>query len=276
MRGLRAPEMADGGFWKALGRITQNAAADLLVKLSPRLSPEERSDIMDSFGSAQQSFLAVLAIRLGFWFEWPWRLFAGGAPGEERFRAIIHEALECTSNHPLIEEIQGPRELGIEAGSFALGTPLSELPLMRRLKAKLMCLPVGEQDVEGVHARIGKAGVLQHCSSCLAAPLHMQIHVHRPPLQCNVQPKSSRNRMASFVSMLQDNKNRPTQESDFALLQLRLEVPGARGPPGGASLLRRVPQRNAHRQGAHFSLQMPGLWRASVHDWAQRHTPSME
>jgi len=275
MRGLRAPEMANGDFWKAMGRITQNTAADLLVKLSPRLSPAQRTDIMDSFVSAQQSFLGVLAIRLGFWLEWPWRLFAGGAPGEDRFRAIIDEALNCPCDHPLIKEIQGPGELGIEAVSFAMGTPLSVLPLMRRLKAKLMCLPVGEQDVEGVHARIGKAGVPQHCSSCLA-PLRMQIHAHRPPLQCNVQPKSTRNHMASFVPMLQDNNKRPSQACELVLLQLRLEGPGARGPPGGPVLLRRVPQRTAYHQGAHFSLQRPGLWRASVHDRAERHTPSME
>lgn len=125
------------------------------------LTEEERALVVRNWAGGKRHVLFSLRLKMSFWFQLPWCLFALAHPDEATARASMRRALalyatagDGANHHWLTMLMCCPGSaLHDQLLQFSLGNlQMSQAPLLQRFAARFRFAPVTERWVEGEHA----------------------------------------------------------------------------------------------------------------------------
>eukprot|EP00439_Symbiodinium_sp_Y106_P026235 s8251_g3.t1 len=180
LRGLRAPELAADAFEPFLRELSALSAA--AVALTCRATtPADKAWILEDFECGRQHLLFSFIMQTACWSHLPHKLCAIGHSSPEVARVHGATCLRMWAN--MSQEQQGcshkltqlllcrGNRLEQQLRDFVQGTPLTALPQLARMAARLRFIPLSEKRIEGRHAFVHK--VLKKASNAGPAFLSM-------------------------------------------------------------------------------------------------------
>lgn len=156
MRGLRAPELAAGDFFRVFDELVDKTSAELLVTLPRDLGFDDRMNLLHDFESGKNHLRFVVRLRLAHWNNFPWKIYGCAHASKAVRRKFLEMCLNATpdevaSCHLLQDFLSDSvRE---EANQFLLqDDDVRNYPGLSFFIAKLFFCPTAEREVEGDHA----------------------------------------------------------------------------------------------------------------------------
>ena len=188
MKGLWAPWLAAGGLIRLVGRWMDTALTTLLFELAVLgLDNRERGIVLRDFDAARRHVWLTIVLKLSFWRELPWCLFALGHWSEGVARHCCRRALRMftaqgaeANRHIITRLLLDPAQHGRrQLERFALeNEPLDALPFLNRMAARMLFTPVVERWIERQHrlqamasAAAPNAGIVHHAYVGCLKPL---------------------------------------------------------------------------------------------------------
>jgi mRNA-degrading endonuclease YafQ of YafQ-DinJ toxin-antitoxin module len=195
MRTLRAPECAAGEHFRILDRLMLLGHSMLLLHPCVSvLSAADRSVVLSDFARARQHTNMFLQVRLSFWRQLPWSLFAIGhhqrpvaiASAQRSLRLYANSPPEA-EHHSLTAELLDPQSVaGAQMQLFAQGTrALEDLPCLLFWAAKMKFAAVTERWIESLHAQTKR----MLATAPHASMLHVAWHGVQLPLRSRLLQK---------------------------------------------------------------------------------------
>ena len=161
MATLNAPEFAAGDHLSIIQQLCQAALASVLGhELVRCLVDAERQLVISDFDRARRHIVFNLTLKLNFWKQLPWALFALAHSVTAVARTCCRRALRKfrdapdATHHWVTRLLCDPRWPGFAAFSaFCEGeAAISESLLLLRMAARFRFAPVAERWIEGRHA----------------------------------------------------------------------------------------------------------------------------
>jgi hypothetical protein len=195
MRTLRAPECAAGEHFRILNRLMSLGHSALLLNpCVSGLSAGDRSVLLSDFARARQHVNTFLQVRLSFWEQLPWSLFAIGHHKRSVAIACAQRSLRQYANSPpdaehhrlTIELLDHQSVAGVQMRLFAQGTlALEDMPCLLSWAAKMKFAAVTERWIESLHAQTKR----MLATAPHATMLHVAWHGVQLPLRSRLLQK---------------------------------------------------------------------------------------
>ena len=165
MRGKRAVEVASGAIAEYMAQRRQTAASDLLCRLPESLTSDEIVSIVDDFNFGVAHMDAQASLKLRHWSLLPWSLAGSGHWNEDIARKCVEKCLklfDAVEPNPALHHrvtwywLRPGSQARTELEAFVNGAPRDSLPLLSKLAAEVMFMPLVERCQEGQHSLVNR------------------------------------------------------------------------------------------------------------------------
>ena len=153
LRGRRCAEIACGYFLEELRQRLETSAVEVLLDMSPSLTPEQQNTLMAEFERGKASLLFNIALKVGPMRVPPLLVFGVAHFNRAKAQDALRACLASDSTEGLMAELKSPVILA-EARAFLEGDCLAELPSFCAFVGKLRLAYSVERGIEGEHASI--------------------------------------------------------------------------------------------------------------------------
>ena len=170
LAGLRAPEMAAGGWKTALDHAFKMQEFHILQECFP-MHEFQTKQLLDVFGMAKKMIAIQMTMKLSHWEHAPWSLavlahhdVCVARQGRRRLMATVDASSQNPSDHhPLTRLLLGLGEIRFQLELFGQGRPLAFLPLLAPHVQRLQFVPLSERHVEQQQSRLKKKDSCEWC-----------------------------------------------------------------------------------------------------------------
>jgi hypothetical protein len=165
MRGKRAVELARGVVTDLIAEFVQSATTSLLAELPPSLSAGDASSVLSDFQLGKAHMTEQIILKMRHWTLLPWTLPALGDWDEPRarqsalrVRTMFDQIGHQQELHHRISWhwLRPGSEVRAQIDKFIAGTPRDDLPLLSRLCAEMVFVPVAERCQEAQHSLVNR------------------------------------------------------------------------------------------------------------------------
>ena len=153
LRGRRCPDIACGDLLQTLRQQLDTSAAELLLNMSPNLTPEQQGVLLAEFEAGRSSLIFNIALKVSAMSVPPLLVFGVAHLDQEKAHTALRACLESDNVEGLMAELKTPH-VRAEAEAWLAGENLAELTSLCTFLGKLRFAFSVERAIEGEHASI--------------------------------------------------------------------------------------------------------------------------
>lgn len=158
LRGRRAPELANGDFFKLLDALCERESHNVLCEMPSDITESDRAELLVEFEKGRAHLVFTMTLKLSHWSEPPWLVFAAAHHKASVSRAAVARSLRAQCTHERYLKLQSS-EIADEARQYIsdAAPDVFELPALASYLGELRFAYTAERLVEGSHAMVHRA-----------------------------------------------------------------------------------------------------------------------